>query len=586
MYITKLKIKNFRAIKDLEISLNEGLNVIIGENNSGKTAVIDLLRLIFDKGNYPSNVYWKKSDFRVDLNSNELKSIEFEIELNPNDEEKFKFNDLHIFEPDENDKEKGKEYLKISGKISYDETNPKHKIKREFWGGKDIENKIPIEIWESLNYIYLNPLRDVNRDLKPNNSNLLAKLLLNIVETNDKYNTKELSNEIKENFNDNDNLKELLKECEEIIREHLNGMNFINEYQDIDVNFSSFDFEDIVKKFILQIPINNNEETESYFNLYQNGLGYNNLIYAATIFGDIIQRNKIFKDNYNLLLIEEPEAHLHPQLENTFFKYLEKLGKNNNFQIITTSHSPNITSKTDLNNIIVMNHINNNIFAVSIKDMDLKEDDKIFLEKFLDVIKSQLFFSKGVILVEGITEALLLPIFADKMGEDFNLEKNGIEVVVTGTSFQRYAGLFNSENKSKRLNFKCAVITDSDHDKGKQSETRIENLKNESKYNFNTFIGDITFENELFKNNVDNDIIITVFKKIHPKTLKNKDDEENFGSKELIEKLKSNNSKSEFAYELAKHLNENPDNKFKIPDYITDAISFVVGKKYVDESNK
>ena len=101
MHITTLKIKNFRAIENLELNLNKGLNVLIGENNSGKTSVIDLLRLVFDKGNYPNEIYWKETDFRVINSSNEFKPIEFDIKFKPDDEkESFCFSELHVVEYD------------------------------------------------------------------------------------------------------------------------------------------------------------------------------------------------------------------------------------------------------------------------------------------------------------------------------------------------------------------------------------------------------------------------------------------------------------------------------------------------------
>ena len=355
-------------------------------------------------------------------------------------------------------------------------------------------------------------------------------------------------------------------------------MNFIDDFQDVDINFSTFEYEDIVKKLILQLPVDLNDETNkiNYFNLYQNGLGYNNLIYASTIFGDIIQRKELLKQDYNLLLIEEPEAHLHPQLESTFFRYLQKLDIHNEFQIIVSSHSPTITAKTKLDNVIVMKNINNTIYATSIKDTCLKNEDKIFLKKFLDVTKSQLFFSNGVILVEGISEALLLPIFAKMLGEEYDLEKNGIEVIVTGISFQRYSGLFNPDDPNKRLNFKCAVLTDDDGDKNGLSDSRLNNLKELSKNNFKTFIGRNTFEWELFKNNLNSDIIPKIFDKVHPQIRNNlKRDCENFTPEILVTKLKR--TKSEFAYELAEFLEKNYKNSdFIIPEYIKEAITFVV----------
>lgn len=577
MHISNLKIKNFRSIENLELSFNKGLNVLIGENNSGKTAIIDLLRLIFDKGNYPHEIYWKETDFRVG-STDEIKPIEFEIKFKiDNKNEKYWFNDLHIVEIDENNNMQ--DFLEIHGKITLINSNNSKKIKREFWGGKDFENKIPWEVWNSLNYTYLSPLRDVNRDLRPTNNNLLSKLFLNIADLKDDDYKEKMASIIKENF-DNDEWIELLNEGKDKIITHLKEMNFIDDFQDIDINFSTFEYEDIVKKLILQLPIDLDDETNkiNYFNLYQNGLGYNNLIYASTIFGDIIQRKELLKQDYNLLLIEEPEAHLHPQLESTFFRYLQKLDIHNEFQIIVSSHSPTITAKTKLDNVIVMKNINNTIYATSIKDTCLKNEDKIFLKKFLDVTKSQLFFSNGVILVEGISEALLLPIFAKMLGEKYDLEKNGIEVIVTGISFQRYSGLFNSDDPNKRLNFKCAVLTDDDGDKKGLSDSRLNNLNKLSKNNFKAFIGRNTFEWELFENNLNSDIIPKIFDKVHPRIRNNlKSNGDEFTPEILVKKLEK--TKSEFAYELAEFLEKNyKTTDFIIPEYIKKAIIFVVDK--------
>ena len=581
MHITTLKIKNFRAIENLELNLNKGLNVLIGENNSGKTSVIDLLRLVFDKGNYPNEIYWKETDFRVINSSNEFKPIEFDIKFKPNDEkESFCFSELHVVEYDENGNKV--DFLEIHGKISLIKTRGETKIKKEYWGGKDKENRIPWEIWNELNYTYLSPLRDVTRDLKPNNNNLLSKLFLNISELKEDEDYKEKMSElIKKNFN-NEKWEELLDEGKEKITTHLEQLNFIDDYQDINIAFSSFEFEDIVKKLILQLPVDFNmptEEKEIFFNLNQNGLGYNNLIYTSTIFGDIIQRKEVFEDNYNLLLIEEPEAHLHPQLENTFFKYLQRLEETNEFQIIVSSHSPTITAKTKLDNIIVMNTINNNIFATPLKDTLLEDEDRIFLKKFLDVTKSQLFFAKGVILVEGISEALLLPVFARLMGDEYDLDKHGIEVIETGISFQRYSGLFNSDDSSRRLNFRCSVITDDDRDKD-LSDTRLKNLKNLSKNNFQVFIGQQTLEWELFNSNLDSNIIPTVFDSVHSRIRNNLSKKgKKFDPTILAEKLSANKTKSEFAFNLAKYLENNPEEakEFNIPNYIKNAIHFVTG---------
>lgn len=169
-------------------------------------------------------------------------------------------------------------------------------------------------------------MRDVNKDFKLNRYNLLAKLFTNILldedKEKDKLMKKELSEKIEDKFKDAEWVN-LINKGKNSINSHLKGMRFLDDFNEVDIKFSSFEFEDLVSKLILQIPIGK----DTNFDLNQNGLGYNNLIYVATIFGDIIERNNYFKEEYNLLLIEEPEAHLHPQLENTFFNYLNKLDK-------------------------------------------------------------------------------------------------------------------------------------------------------------------------------------------------------------------------------------------------------------------
>ena len=133
------------------------------------------------------------------------------------------------------------------------------------------------------------------------------------------------------------------------------------------------------------------------------------------------------KEAYIALLIEEPEAHLHPQLQNIFFNYLNKLNKSG-FQIFVTSHSPTITAKADLDSLIVLQEQEDKIFALSIKKTNLDDSNKnICANSWMlggdrngdfhsQLTKSQLFFSNGVILVEGISEALLLPVFSKIMG--------------------------------------------------------------------------------------------------------------------------------------------------------------------------
>ena len=145
----------------------------------------------------------------------------------------------------------------------------------------------------ALNCIYLGPLRDVNQDLRPNKSNLLSDLFLNIAELKGEDYKSNMSEIFKRNFK-SEKWNELIEDGQKKINYHLNEMNISNTVDNIKIDFSFFEYEDIIKKLLLQIPLSSDLESDQiYLNLHQNGLGYNNLIYTATLFGDILQRNEI-----------------------------------------------------------------------------------------------------------------------------------------------------------------------------------------------------------------------------------------------------------------------------------------------------
>src|SRR5699024_11441202 len=129
---------------------------------------------------------------------------------------------------------------------------------------------------------------------------------------------------------------------------------------------------------------------------------------------------------YIALLDEEPEAHLHPQLQYILFNYLNKLD-GNVIQLFVTSHSPTITAKADINTIMVLQNQNNTVYSLPLRNIDLSKNNKNYLSKFLDVSRSQLFFANGVMLVEGISEALLITEFSSLLGPEFVMEKKGVE---------------------------------------------------------------------------------------------------------------------------------------------------------------
>ncbi|WP_457644298.1 ATP-dependent nuclease [Persephonella sp.] len=160
-------------------------------------------------------------------------------------------------------------------------------------------------------------------------------------------------------------------------------------------------------------------------------------------------------EGLKLALIEEIEAHLHPQIQ---LRIIESLQEKNDIQLIMTTHSPNIGSKIKLKNLFICH--NGDVFPMGQGKTKLDESDYKFLERFLDVTKANMFFAKGVILVEGWAEELILPSLAKKIG--INLTEKGISIVNVGnTAFLRYCKIFQRED-GKNMSIPVAVITDLD----------------------------------------------------------------------------------------------------------------------------
>ncbi|HWW06574.1 ATP-dependent nuclease, partial [Collimonas sp.] len=182
------------------------------------------------------------------------------------------------------------------------------------------------------------------------------------------------------------------------------------------------------------------------------GLGTLNRLFMAS---ELLHLNKSNWTGMRLGLVEELEAHLHPQAQ---MQAIETFQKQTGVQLILTTHSPNIGSKLELKNLIICS--GNNAFPMSSVYTELDEDDYVFLQRFLDVTKANLFFSKGIILVEGWSEELLLPELAKLIG--YNLTENGVAVVnVNSLAFIRYANIFKRKN-SPHFTKPVAVVSDVD----------------------------------------------------------------------------------------------------------------------------
>lgn len=169
---------------------------------------------------------------------------------------------------------------------------------------------------------------------------------------------------------------------------------------------------------------------------------------------------------FSVLAIEEPEAHLHPSLQYRFLKFLNENMRSNVRQIFISTHSPNITAASKLDNLIVLNRENEKIkiaYPGRVFNPENKEDvaSKAYVERYLDVTKSDMLFAKRVILVEGISEQLLLPIFTNYLKSDL-IDSHIAVINIGGRYFTHFLKLFDKDKSKYAINKRIAVITDID----------------------------------------------------------------------------------------------------------------------------
>jgi putative ATP-dependent endonuclease of OLD family len=580
MFLKKFIIKNFRCIQDLTLDFNKGVNILIGENNAGKTTVIDAIRICLSYGKQWRDIYVSVSDFYVDkANPREsLEPIEFHLHFQVEKPvETGIYNDL-LAQTDE-----GQQELQLHFRYHIDEKKGIQKVKYKVWGGELEGQPITPELLDLFYFVHLDALRDAVQYLRPVRGNRLGELYSKI-ETDDTK-KEQMAARVRKTLDDDEEWSALIKSGKEKVNEHLMETSIDGKVQNVIIDFLPFEFRKIVDTLRILMPVypgNLIKEgiEQRVFELYQNGLGYNNLIYTAIVLGDLKTKKELEEATYVALLIEEPEAHLHPQLQNTFFNYLNKLNEIG-FQIFISSHSPTITAKAELDSLIVLQDQEHKIQSFLMKRSGLDENNKKYLQKFLDVTKSQLLFSNGVILVEGISEALLLPIFSRMIGEEYNIEKKGIELVnLNGIAFEHFAKLFNSDDPKSRLNCRCAILTDDDRDIEDNLSSRAKRAKDLEKNQLKVELAKKTFEYELFTAGNNKEILLEIFSSMHPLAacrIEQGSSTEEFATN-FVDKVVSNKAKSELAHILALKLQNDPDirNRFTVPGYIKRAIEWVV----------
>lgn len=504
MYLKKFIIKNFRIFDEagIELIFNKGINAIIGENNSGKSSIIDALRIVFSTVTYKKDIFFSKADFHVSEDGTVANYAQFDVYL-----EDVPLRMIEIWNPQSDSGMGGDFHIRFEKYIS---PSGAEKVRSVYWGFGTEGNPLSSDTFEAIDMVFLGALRDSENEMRPSRNSKLAQLLRNLVSGED---VREELVQILIDANNSLLRKEQLKKTRNTINQNLARIEqeFLNQQIDIGLVEPRFDsiasslrawvkpkwilinkddsvyeqaytyfqshtdlrkIQKDTKGIYFEISILDGETdikqelagriselANKSFELYQNGLGYNNLLYMSAVLGDMaIEKGGVYQ---NLLLVEEPEAHLHPQLQELVHNFLLDANKNDsNIQIIYTSHSPTLASKIDIENINLLYEYGHKKYCLPFSQTNLTEENKKYLQRYLDVTKSQMFFARGILFVEGISEAILLPAMAKALDRPF--EKYAVELVnVDSVAFAPFVNLLSSDKVNTCFS-KVSIITDDD----------------------------------------------------------------------------------------------------------------------------
>ncbi|WP_209403542.1 ATP-dependent endonuclease [Pseudozobellia sp. WGM2] len=491
MKIKKIKIENYRLLKEFSIDLEEIMSLVIGKNNTGKTSLLAVINS-FLNGSDKSRFSF--DDFNIDF-KNELKvliegelplegdyssfgiKLKLFIEYNEEDnlanlsrvmmdldpENKFivlGFEYHLTYESLEKIKLKYSEFLaKEAAKLGEDENYRQRDI---FYFLKVYQSEFFNSKRKSLEYNRVDKIENEENFIDLDAEKISIKDIINFKfisakrSVTNKENDKTLSGQTSEIYNETEKTDEQNEKIEQFKEELISTDYALSEiYETL--------FEDVVEKVRLFGGIKSDDSTikiesslqhrellsgnttvmykhnDTTLPEYNNGLGYMNLISMIFQIEILIQEFKKSKDekpaDINLLFIEEPEAHTHPQMQYVFIKNIKSIldkgivrqdGINRKLQTVITTHSSHIVSESDFDDIKYLKKDGENkVIAKNLIDLKIQyeEDSKQyqFLKQYLTISRAEIFFADKSILIEGDTERILIPTLMKKL--DFDEER-------------------------------------------------------------------------------------------------------------------------------------------------------------------
>lgn len=517
MYLKYVQVVNYKNLKSSRFVFDKGANTIIGENDAGKSNAMTAIRILLDDTFYYNNKRLKESDFSdgigdwkghwiiisayFDEISTDEKANEICKEMIPDDENQdflksfircqgYDYGVVTLFirpqktirralfcAQDKNKFDEIRKNIKLSDYEFYytsrsqmDFTNEENyksivgDIEAGTYADPDNEDtqalgcRIDIlEVWKYISVVFIDALRDVEAEMhKPKNPirRIIDEIQSQILDAD----INEIQTKIQE-------LNNTISQVEQVagIGNQVNGKlnEMIGMVYSPNIRLESQIKDDMstLSKYITMLP-SDMQDIELL------GLGHLNMLYVALKLVEFeVNRNQ---ELVNIMIIEEPEAHIHTHIQKTLFDNLN--ASKDYTQVLMTTHSTHLSEVSDITKVNVLKSCKNTSLVMQpsngldkfskeklkIKDITLTK----CLERYLDAKRSVLLFSKGIILVEGDGEEILIPNLI-KMTMGISLDELGIGLINVGSvAFENIACIFDPT----RLQRYCSIITDLDQE--------------------------------------------------------------------------------------------------------------------------
>lgn len=577
MYLGNLSISRFRSCENVTVDFRPDLTVLVGENNGGKSNIVDAIRLLTlplsgRRERYPEDEDLKRGssllNFQIEGKylqlGDTLKGLLISAVPDP-------MKDEALF---------GYRYELRS------ERSPRGKTTT--WSGRFDTNEPEAGCTDLIRHVYMPPLRDAHQALGSGSGSRVMALFRHFLPKADEA-------DFLTNVKRGTDLPPVLTKMNNEIGTALSLLTSGVRPQAAELNFGSETLLDVARDLRFKLA----DAGLAPEDIRASGLGYSNLLYMATI---IVELAKARETDLTMFLVEEPEAHLHPQLQVLVLEFLLDQAKQSashqveagkpegRIQIIATTHSPNLTAWVSPTHLVVIrsdkttaNEVSRSqTVSIPIVGLGLKPKTLDKISRYLDVTRSALLFADRVILVEGIAEALILPVIAKQLvlaaDHDAWLRFKGAVIVpIDGVDFRPYVEVLLRPYRGFRIAERVIVITDADPAVLGNRKVDLEKLaaRHSAPEAIKVLINQRTLEHEIFVAG-NEDFLKSIFLRLHRNSRSSWTEQiENIAPEErgtaFLELLASKGTrKGDLAQAIASRIQVGEP--FVVPEYLSQAI--------------